>query len=50
MAYHDVTPYKKISTADARVRTVADITSAEQTAIDTTISAFITKFKAKHLS
>ena len=50
MGYHNQIAYKKKSKADAKQRTVVNITADEQTAIDNTIADFITRFKAKHLS
>lgn len=50
MAYHNIVPYKKKSTTDINTRVVSDVTAEEQTQIDSIISRFVTKFKAKHLS
>ena len=44
------TVYKTFTADQANNRTISSLSSSQQTAVNTTLSNFITYFKAKHLS
>ena len=50
MAYHTLTPYKKKAFEEVKTRTQTELSADKLSSINSTISTFITKFKAKHLS
>lgn len=44
------TVYKTFTASDVNDRTTTSLSSSQKTAVNTTLSNFITYFKAKHLS